>query len=85
MRYSNYSVSCIHLGRVIHYEKSIEYKDYDFHSLRYKHKTFLLANGADLKYVQMGLGHKSIKVTLEIYYKLTDEIRENNKKFIEML
>ena len=33
----------------------------------------------------MRLGHKSIKVTLEIYYKLTDEIRENNKKFINML
>ena len=74
-----------HVGRVIHYEKGIEYKDYDFHSLRYKHTTFLLGNGADLKYVQMRLGHKSIKVTLEIYYKLTDEIRENNKKFIEML
>ena len=74
-----------HVGRVIHYEDSIKFKDYDFHSLRYKHTTFLLANGADLKYVQMRLGHKSIKVTLEIYYKLTDEIRENNKKFIEML
>lgn len=74
-----------HVGRVIHYEKGIEYKEYDFHSLRHKHTTFLLSNGADLKYVQVRLGHKSIKVTLEIYYQLTEQIRENNQKFIEML
>lgn len=74
-----------HVGRIIHYEKGLEYKGYDFHSLRYKHTTFLIMNGADLKYVQMRLGHKSIKVTLEIYYLLTDEIRENNQKYIEML
>ena len=74
-----------HVGRVIHYEKGINYKEYDFHSLRYKHTTFLLSNGADLKYVQMRLGHKNIKVTLEIYYQLTDKVRENNQKYIEML
>lgn len=74
-----------HVGRVVHYEEGIKFKDYDFHSLRYKHTTFLLSNGADIKYVQMRLGHKSVKVTLEIYYKLTDEIRKNNRKYIEML
>lgn len=74
-----------HVGRVIHYEEGIEYKEYDFHSLRHTHTTFLLANGADIKYVQKRLGHKNIRVTLDIYYQLTDEIRENNKKFIEML
>ena len=74
-----------HVGRVIHYEEGIKYKEYDFHSLRHTHTTFLLANGADIKYVQKRLGHKNIKVTLDIYYKLTDEIREKNKKFIEML
>ena len=71
-----------HVGRVIHYEEGIKYKEYDFHSLRHTHTTFLLANGADIKYVQKRLGHKN---TLDIYYKLTDEIREKNKKFIEML
>lgn len=74
-----------HVSRVIHYEKGIEYTKYDFHSLRYTHTTFLLANGADVKYVQKRLGHKNMKVTLEIYYQLTDKIRKNNKKFIEML
>lgn len=74
-----------HVGRVIHYEEGIKYKDYDFHSLRYTHTTFLLANGADIKYVQKRLGHKNIKETLDIYYQLTEQIRKNNKKFIEML
>lgn len=74
-----------HVGRVIHYEEGIEYKEYDFHSLRHTHTTMLLSNGADIKYVQKRLGHKNIKVTLDIYYKLTDDIREKNKKFIEML
>lgn len=74
-----------HVGRIIHYEEGINYKEYDFHSLRHTHTTLLLSNGADIKYVQKRLGHKNIKVTLDIYYKLTDKIRENNKKFIEML
>lgn len=74
-----------HVGRVVHYEKGLEYKEFDFHSLRHTHTTILLSNGADIKYVQKRLGHKNIKVTLDIYYQLTDDIREKNKKFIEML
>lgn len=74
-----------HVGRVVHYEKGLEYKEFDFHSLRHTHTTMLLSNGADIKYVQRRLGHKNIKVTLDIYYQLTDDIREKNKKFIEML
>lgn len=74
-----------HVGRVVHYEKGLEYKEFDFHSLRHTHTTMLLACGADIKYVQKRLGHKNIKVTLDIYYQLTDDIREKNKKFIEML
>lgn len=74
-----------HVGRVVHYEKGIEYKEFDFHSLRHTHTTMLLSNGADIKYVQKRLGHKNVKVTLDIYYQLTDDIREKNKKFIEML
>ena len=73
-----------HVGRVVHYEKGLEYKEFDFHSLRHTHTTMLLSNGADIKYVQKRLGHKNIKVTLDIYYKLTDDIREKNTKFIEM-
>lgn len=74
-----------HVCRVIHYEEGIEYKEFDFHSLRHTHATLLLAKGADIKYVQKRLGHKNIKTTLDIYYELTDEIRENNNKFIEMI
>lgn len=74
-----------HVSRVIHYEKGIEYSDFDFHSLRHTHATLLLANGANIKYVQKRLGHKNIKETLDIYYQLTNEMRQNNQKFIEML
>ena len=72
-----------HCGRIVHYQLNMPL--WDYHSLRHTHTTNLLSNGADIKYVQKRLGHKNIKVTLDIYYKLTDDIREKNKKFIEML
>lgn len=74
-----------HVCRVIHYEEGIEYKEFDFHSLRHTHTTFLLSKGADVKYVQKRLGHKNIQTTLDIYYQLNDEIRKNNNKYIEMI
>lgn len=43
------------------------------HCLRHTHCTKLLMNGADVKYVQYRMGHKSIKTTLDIYTHLTEE------------
>ena len=38
-----------------------------FHDLRHSHATILIANGVDVKTVQMRLGHSSAEVTLSIY------------------
>lgn len=59
------------ISRVIHLNLGI--KAFDYHSLRHSHATILLANGAPLKDVQNRLGHKSVKVTLDIYAHLTAE------------
>lgn len=66
-----------HLANVIHYELGI--KKYNFHSLRHTHCTNLLDKGANLKFVQFRLGHRSIKETLEIYTHLTEKMEEEGR------
>lgn len=61
-----------HCSRVIHYD--IGFKEFDYHSLRHTHASDLAVAGANPKFVQARLGHKSIKVTMEIYQHLTEEM-----------
>ena len=69
-----------HLGRVIHYELGI--KKYNFHSLRHTHCTNLLEKGANLKFVQFRMGHRSINKTLEIYTHLTEKMEKEGRKVL---
>lgn len=57
-------------------------KNIRFHDLRGTCATLLLASGADLKSVQDQLGHKTAKMTLEVYAKVNPEAK---KKAIEKL
>ncbi|WP_044974805.1 tyrosine-type recombinase/integrase [Ruminococcus sp. HUN007] len=41
------------------------------HDLRHTHCTKLIDSGINMQYVQQRLGHKSLKVTLDIYTHLT--------------
>lgn len=57
-------------SRVIKNELGIKF---NFHSLRHTHATKLIEAGANIKEVQLRLGHASIKTTLDIYTKHTDK------------
>lgn len=61
-----------HTSYVIHNE--LNYPEFDFHSLRHTHATDLAKAGANPKFVQHRLGHKTIKVTLEIYQHIDAEM-----------
>lgn len=66
----------MHCGRVIHYD--LGFKNYDYHSLRYTHTTMLIERGAYPKDVQIRLGHKDLRVTLEIYTHLTEKMQNQS-------
>lgn len=67
-------------SRIIHYELKISF---DFHSLRHTHATFLVENGANIKNVQMRLGHDSIQTTLQTYVHDTDIMAEQSVNIFE--
>ena len=54
-----------HTSSVIH--NQLDFKDFDFHSLRHTHTTMLIENGAPPVYVQNRLGHKNLDTTMNIY------------------
>ena len=47
----------------------------DLHALRYSFGTRLYHAGVDIKTVQTLLGHKTAKITMDIYVKSDDRIR----------
>lgn len=63
-----------HTSYIIHTQ--LGFPEFDFHSLRHTHCTMLLDNGADPKYVQTRLGHKSVQVTLNVYQHLTQKTKK---------
>jgi len=69
-----------HYTRVVREKLGI--KDFDMHSLRHTHATMLMENGVDLVYIQHRLGHKDVKVTMNIYTNhMTEKIvNSNNEK-----
>lgn len=65
-----------HCSAIIHHK--LGYTNFDFHSLRAAHATMLLENGAQPKDVQNRLGHKNIKVTMDIYARLTKKMEDQS-------
>lgn len=72
-----------HTSRVIHTQLGM--RNFDFHSLRHAHATILIENGALPKDVQNRLGHKNIKVTMEIYTKLTKEMETKSVSILNQM
>ena len=70
-----------HTCRVIHQF----YPKFTFHALRHTHCTRLLEAGAPIKYVQERLGHKDVKVTLDVYNHLTQNQTEQGNEILERM
>lgn len=73
-----------HVSRIVHMQLGIT--DYDTYSLRHTHGTMLVEQGADIIYVQRRLGHKNVKVTLEIYTNhVTKTIKSRNSELLNTM
>lgn len=55
----------------------------DFHTLRHTHATRLLEHGANVKDVQLRLGHQRIETTLQTYIHTTDDLAEQTVEIFE--
>lgn len=79
MRYDNgeYIQSRVtqHMSRIIHYQLNMP--EFDFHSLRHSHATMLKEEKVDPVTIQRRLGHKTIKVTLETYTHVTENMQNS--------
>ncbi len=69
-------------SKVINFELGIEF---NFHSLRHTHATFLIESGANIKSVQDRLGYSSIKTTLDTYTHATIKMAEDSVEIFENL
>ena len=49
---------------------ALDLPNYGFHLFRHTHASMMLNAGADIKEVQVRLGHKSIKTTVDTYADL---------------
>lgn len=55
------------------------------HGLRHTHTSMLIEAGANMKQVQMRLGHSDIKTTMDIYTHLTAHAEKENSQFVRRL
>ena len=67
-------------SRIINYSLKIPF---NFHSLRHTHATILIENGAEIKDVQMRLGHADIKTTYNVYVHHTSKMANDSVDIFE--
>ncbi|WP_040328558.1 site-specific integrase [Clostridium ihumii] len=71
-----------YLSRVVNYELNI---NFNFHSLRHTHATMLLEAGANIKDIQVRLGHSKLSTTMDIYSHVTKKMKEDSVNIFESL
>lgn len=69
-------------SRVIHRELQLAF---DYHSLRHTHATMLIEAGANVKNVQVRLGHTNIQTTLQTYVHDTEKMAEQSVELFEKI
>lgn len=69
-------------SRIIHNSLKLAF---DYHSLRHTHATRLIEAGADIKDVQLRLGHSSVSTTLQVYVHGTDAMASRSVDIFEKL
>lgn len=69
-------------SRVIHNDLQLAF---DYHSLRHTHATLLIEAGANVKNVQMRLGHSNIQTTLQTYVHNTEKMGEQSVELFEQV
>ena len=69
-----------YLSRIVNYELGIRF---NFHSLRHTHATMLLEAGANIKDIQIRLGHSKIATTMDTYSHVTAKMKNDSVNIFE--
>ena len=73
-----------HTSNIIH--KQLDFKEFDYHSLRHTHTTMLIENEAPPIYVQKRLGHKNLETTMNIYANhMTDTFKQKGNAILNKI
>ncbi|VYT95175.1 tyrosine-type recombinase/integrase [Staphylococcus simulans] len=66
--------------------EELDIKKITTHALRHTHCSYLLSQGVSIQYISKRLGHKNMRITLEVYSHLLEEqFDEENNQAIEVL
>lgn len=63
--------------------RKLELKNVHFHCLRHSYASMLLASGEDIKVISENLGHKDIRITLDMYTHVMDELRKRSARRLD--
>lgn len=69
-----------YLSRVVNYELGI---NFNFHALRHTHATMLLEAGANIKDIQLRLGHSRLATTMDTYSHVTQKMKRESVQIFE--
>lgn len=66
-------------------ENYMQLKQISFHGLRHTHATILIANGENIKVVSERLGHTDIRMTLNTYTHVIENMKNNTANLLDSI